>query len=67
MIEALYSEHSPLERFKVVGSYYMLQVKKQRKKLKEQLQESTLTLIKDGWLNMRNDPIMATSIHTGKK
>ena len=34
--------------------------------LAAQLGEDTvITLIQDGWSSVRNDPIMATSVHTG--
>lgn len=35
--------------------------------LKEELKEATITLILDGWSNIKNDPIFACSIHTGNK
>lgn len=34
---------------------------------KELLDEAALTLILDGWSNIKNDPIFACSIHTGMK
>jgi len=30
-------------------------------------EESTIILLQDGWSNIKNDPIIAASIHTGKK
>lgn len=35
------------------------------KQLANQLKECTITLIQDGWSSIKNDPIIASSIHTG--
>jgi len=35
------------------------------KELVDQLKECTITLVQDGWSSIKNDPIIASSIHTG--
>lgn len=35
------------------------------KQLSEQLKNCTITLVQDGWSSIKNDPIIASSIHTG--
>lgn len=35
--------------------------------MKDDLRDATITLCLDGWSSVRNDPIIASSIHTGSK
>lgn len=66
VIEALCPEYSHSDRFKFVVSYLILQVKRQKKKIKGATKRINFDVKADGSLHMRNDPIIDTSIHREK-
>ena len=68
MISALRPEYTGPSSDQIGGQLLDKVNEKVDKKLAAEISDkSSLTLIMDGWSSVRNDPINATSIHTGSK
>lgn len=68
MIEALRPGYAGPDRFALAGTLLDKVADEVDNEIKMQLgnELSSITLVQDGWSNIKNDPIIATSIHTGQ-
>jgi len=65
MIQSLRSGYKPPSSKMIGGQLLDITYEKNEIDLKEKLQSKSLILTIDGWSNVRNDPILAISLHTG--
>lgn len=65
MITALRPGYTPPSPYQISGKLLDAACTKVNEELITQLQNCSLTLILDNWSNVKNDPILATSLHTG--
>uniref|UniRef100_A0A6P7H6W0 Uncharacterized protein LOC114347821 n=1 Tax=Diabrotica virgifera virgifera TaxID=50390 RepID=A0A6P7H6W0_DIAVI len=69
MICALRPGYDPPSRKKVSGELLDTVYKEIEETLKSELsaEDVSFTMMQDGWSSIKNDPIIATSIHTGER
>lgn len=65
MIQSLRPGYKPPSSKMIGGQLLDITYEKNEIDLKEKLQSKSLILTIDGWSNVRNDPILAISLHTG--
>lgn len=61
MIISLLPGYTPPSPYQIGGRLLDAACIKVNEELKNQLQDCSLTLILDGWSNVKNDPILASS------
>jgi len=66
MMKSLRPGYAPPSRKDLAGRLLDEVHSKVEENMKADLREATITLLQDGWSSVQNDPIIATSIHTGK-